>query len=123
MNKAELDAARAALAGAQRVLVITHVNPDGDAIGSLLGFGLAARAAGKEVVMSCADQPPDIFRFLTAFEEITAKPQGTFDLVVVVDVSEAARMGAVGAGLGRMPDLVFDHHYTNPGFAREPGRA
>ncbi len=118
MTRPELEAARAALAGAQRVLVITHINPDGDAIGSLLGFGLAARAAGKEVVMACADQPPDMFRFLTACDEITAKPQGTFDLVVVVDVSEAARMGAVGAALGRMPDLVFDHHYTNPGFAR-----
>ena len=68
--------------------------------------------------MACADQPPDMFRFLPACDEITAKPQGEFDLVVVLDVSDAARMGAVGAALERAPDLVFDHHITNPGFAR-----
>ena len=118
MATPELVAARSALAGARRVLVITHVNPDGDAIGSLLGFGLAARAAGKDVVLACADQPPDMFRFLPAFDEITAKAQGPFDLVVVLDVSDAARMGAVGAALERMPDIVVDHHLTNPGFAR-----
>jgi len=46
-NFPDLDAARASLAAAGRVLAITHINPDGDAIGSLLGFGLALRAAGK----------------------------------------------------------------------------
>ncbi len=114
----DIDAARAALAGARRVLAITHVNPDGDAIGSVLGFGLAVRAAGKEVVMACADAVPETFRFLPAADEITAKPEGPFDLVVVLDVSDAPRMGSVGALLVQVPDLVFDHHITNPGFAR-----
>jgi phosphoesterase RecJ-like protein len=118
MTPPELQAAREALRGAKRILAITHVSPDGDAIGSVLGFGLAAREAGKEVVMACADVPPDMFRFLPSANEITLKPQGVFDLVVVLDVSEAARMGSVGAALERAPDLVFDHHITNPGFAR-----
>lgn len=108
--------ARALIAGARRVLVITHVNPDGDAVGSLLGFGLAARALGKDVVMVCADMVPELFRFLPAVEEISLQPVGDFDLVVVVDVAEAKRMGAVGDGLLRQPDIVFDHHITNPGF-------
>jgi phosphoesterase RecJ-like protein len=111
-------AARAAIAGARRVLVITHVSPDGDAIGSLLGFGLAVRALGKQAAMACADPVPDLFRFLPSADEITAKPEGTFDLVVVLDVSDAARMGSVGAALARAPDILFDHHITNPGFAR-----
>jgi phosphoesterase RecJ-like protein len=115
---ADLGAARDWLAAAARVLLITHVNPDGDAIGSLLGFGLALRAAGKDVVMACADPVPDIFRYLPASDEITATPAGPFDLVVVLDVSDAARMGSVGAGLERQPDLVFDHHITNGGFGR-----
>ena len=62
----DLEAARQLLAGAERVLTITHVSPDGDAIGSLLGFGLALRAAGKDVVFACADSVPDAFRFLPA---------------------------------------------------------
>jgi phosphoesterase RecJ-like protein len=118
MTRPDLEAARAVIANAGRVLAVTHVNPDGDAIGSLLGFGLAVRATGKEVVMACADPSPDMFRFLPAADEITAKPQGPFDLVVVLDVSDAARMGSVGAALEQRPDLVFDHHITNPGFAR-----
>lgn len=113
---ADLTAARALLTTASRVLLITHVNPDGDAIGSLLGFGLALRAAGKAVVMACADPVPDLFRFLPSAGEITAKPAGAFDCVVVLDVSEFARMGALGAALDRPPDLVLDHHVTNPGF-------
>ncbi len=112
-----LAAARARIATAARALVITHINPDGDAIGSLLGLGVALRALGKEVVCACADQIPDTFRFLPSADEITASPAGDFDLLVVVDVSEASRMGAVGEALGRRPHLLFDHHITNPGFA------
>jgi phosphoesterase RecJ-like protein len=114
----DLDAARASLAAARSVLAITHVNPDGDAIGSLLGFGLAARAAGHAVVLACADPVPEMFRFLPSADEITSKPQGPFDLVAVLDVSDAPRMGSVGAALDRPPDILFDHHVTNPGFAR-----
>jgi len=112
-----LAAARTQLAAATRLLLITHVAPDGDAIGSLLGLGLALRAAGKEAVFACADPLPDVFRFLPASNEITATPAGQFDCVVVLDVSGPARMGAVGAKLERAPDILFDHHVTNPGFA------
>jgi phosphoesterase RecJ-like protein len=111
-----LPAARALVDRASRALVISHVNPDGDAIGSLLGLGLALRRAGKEVVLACADPVPEMFRFLPSAGEVVAAPQGDFDLVAVVDVSDAARMGSVGAALTRQPDLVIDHHVTNPGF-------
>ncbi len=111
-----LDAARTQLAAATRLLLITHIAPDGDAIGSLLGLGLALRAAGKDAVFACADALPDVFRFLPASNEITSNPDGRFDCVVVLDVSDPARMGAIGAKLERTPDIVFDHHLTNPGF-------
>ncbi len=116
-NPTDLAAARAQLAAATRLLLITHIAPDGDAIGSVLGLGLALRAAGKDVVWACADQLPDVFRFLPGSNELTSTPTGPFDCVVVLDVSDPARMGAVGAQLGRPPDIVFDHHITNPGFA------
>jgi bifunctional oligoribonuclease and PAP phosphatase NrnA len=116
MTTIELQTAREQIARAKRVLVVTHISPDGDAIGSLLGFGLAVRNLGKEVVMACADVVPELFRYLPAVDEITLKPNGSFDLVVVLDVAEARRMGPVGEQLARLPDLVFDHHVTNPGF-------
>lgn len=114
---ADLSAARARLDTARRVLLVTHINPDGDAIGSVLGLGLALRAAGKDVVMACADPVPELYRFLPGAGEIVMAPEGPFDLVGVVDVSELARIGAIGARLDGPPDLQFDHHITNPGFA------
>jgi phosphoesterase RecJ-like protein len=114
----DLDAARLLLSGAKRILGITHVNPDGDAIGSLLGFGLSLKAAGKEVVLHCADPVPEAFRFLPSVDEVTAKPEGEFDVVAVLDVSDPPRMGKFGAALPRAPDIQFDHHLTNPGYAR-----
>ncbi len=113
----DIAAARARLAGAQRLLAITHINPDGDAIGSLLGFGLALREAGKDVTFYCADPAPEMFKYLTAFDEITAQPQGDFEMVVVLDAADERRMGPIAKTLGRRPDLLFDHHITNPAFA------
>jgi phosphoesterase RecJ-like protein len=115
---ADLETARSLIAASTRVLAITHVNPDGDAIGSLLGFGLALRALGKAVVFACSDPLPDMFTFLPGFAEVTMTPHGPFDLVVVLDVSDPPRMGSIGAGLARPPDILFDHHITNIGFAR-----
>src|SRR5262245_40245588 len=110
MRPSDIAAARERLAAAQRVLAVTHINPDGDAIGSLLGFGLALRLAGKDVTFYCADPAPDLFRYLVAFDEITAQPQGEFDLVVVLDAADERRMGPIGKSLGRRPDMLFDHH-------------
>jgi phosphoesterase RecJ-like protein len=110
-----LETVRARLAAASRALVITHINPDGDAVGSALGLGLALREAGKQVVVACADPVPDTFLFLPGAAEISLRPEGDFDFVAVVDVSDAARMGDLAAG--RPIDLLFDHHVTNPGFA------
>jgi phosphoesterase RecJ-like protein len=55
---------RAQLEKAQNVLILTHQRPDGDAIGSLLGIGLALVDAGKDVQMVLSDGMPDNFRFL-----------------------------------------------------------
>jgi len=112
-----IPAARSLIAAATRALIITHVNPDGDAVGSALGLGLALRGLGKEVVFACADSVPETFDFLPALNEFTNTPQGDFDLIGVVDVSDAARMGAIGERLSHRPHLLFDHHITNPGFA------
>ncbi len=116
-TSADVAAARRRIAAAQTALLITHLSPDGDAIGSVLGFGLALRAAGKTVVMACDDGTPDTFRYLTGAKEITASPRGEFDLIVSLDAADLGRLGEVGANLPRRPDLLFDHHITNPGFA------
>jgi bifunctional oligoribonuclease and PAP phosphatase NrnA len=102
---------------AQNVLVVSHIRPDGDAVGSLLGLGQSLMAAGKQVQMVLADGVPSSFRHLPGANLVKRKVNGTpVDLAVVLDCSDLARTGGV---LGsRAPDLNIDHHITNLNFAR-----
>ena len=101
----------------KRILLVSHIRPDGDAIGSLLGFGLALQAAGKQVDMAMADGVPANFRFLEGSDQVLTRPRGTYDWVCVLDSSDLERVGPALNGLG-MPDLNVDHHPTNLNFAR-----
>ncbi|HEY3345151.1 MAG TPA: DHH family phosphoesterase [Anaerolineaceae bacterium] len=102
---------------AQQVLIVSHVRPDGDAIGSLLGLGLSLQVAGKKVQMVLADGVPMAFRHLAGSAQITKQPKGPFDLVTVVDASDLSRVGKALEGLPA-PDVNIDHHITNLNFAR-----
>jgi phosphoesterase RecJ-like protein len=50
---------------AKNVLITSHIRPDGDAIGSLIGMGLTVQQAGKNVQMVLADGVSSTFRHLT----------------------------------------------------------
>ena len=102
---------------AHRVLVVTHIRPDGDAVGSLLGMGHALQAVGKDVQMVLPEGVPHNLRHLLGSENIRMKPVGSFDLIIVLDVSAFPRLGKVLDGYG-IPDINIDHHYANECFAR-----
>ncbi len=108
---------RQEFARAQSILIVSHVRPDGDAVGSLLGLGQALLAAGKNVQMVLADGVPTSFRHLPGANQVLKKVlNGALDLVIVVDASDLPRVGAV---LGeRAVDINIDHHITNVNFAR-----
>ncbi len=107
----------AELLTARRILVASHIRPDGDAIGSLLGLGLSLQSAGKEVQMVLVDGVPSTFRTLAGSEQILHRPEGIFDFIVVVDCSELNRIGEI-LDNDRQPDVNIDHHITNQNFAR-----
>ncbi len=109
--------AGAALHQAQRILLASHIRPDGDAIGSLLGMGLALAAAGKQVQMVSSDGVPSSLQHLPGSELIAYRAQGDFDMLVVLDSSDLSRVGSALNGY-REPDLNIDHHVTNLNFAR-----
>jgi len=72
---AEWQAAAALVGRSRRVLLCTHKKPDGDAIGSVLGLGLALEHAGKEVTLVCQDPPANGLATLPGAERIiTAIP-------------------------------------------------
>lgn len=101
---------------ARRILIATHIRPDGDAIGSLLGLGLTLIEADKEVQMVCADRVPENFRYLEGSHKIQKSPDGEFDFFVVVDCSDFSRLSRGFGDFGK-PGLNIDHHITNNQFA------
>jgi phosphoesterase RecJ-like protein len=117
MNDMLIETMRRELKKADRILIISHVRPDGDAVGSLLGLGLALQEAGKTVQMVLVDGVPSSERHLPGSEQICNKPEGNFDLTVVLDCSELTRVGEALNEYGA-PDWNIDHHITNLNFAR-----
>lgn len=111
-----------ALKRAQRVLLCTHINPDGDAVGSTLAMGLALEGMGKEVTLCCADPVPGKLMFLRGAEKFVqpdALAGREFDLAFAVDAADEMRMGAAAQVYFAAPDQVqVDHHPTNPLYAR-----
>lgn len=105
------------LSRAQSVLVVSHVRPDGDAVGSLLGLGLALQAAGKTVQMGLADGVPASFRHLSGSDRVQKEPRGDFDTFITVDCADFKRVGKPFQSLGA-PHLNIDHHVTNERFGK-----
>jgi len=117
MNKAFIEKARLRISQSNRVLVTAHTRPDGDAIGSMLAIGLALQEAGKLVQMVSEDGVPSALRFLPGSDLITNKPEGSFDLVIVVDSSKADRVGGILDEVDQV-DLNIDHHPDNSLFGQ-----
>ena len=110
------DLARQAITEHEKFLIVSHVRPDGDAVGSVLGLGLALQAIGKDVLMVLEDGVPKSYRHLTGSEQIVKKADGKERCAIVVDCSDLTRTGSV-LPEGAQPVLNIDHHNTNLRFA------
>jgi bifunctional oligoribonuclease and PAP phosphatase NrnA len=99
----------------KNVIIASHVRPDGDAIGSLLGLGLALKNAGKAVQMVLVDGVPGSFKHLEGSELIVTEPTGEFDTFITVDCADFKRVGKFFERF-RKPDVNIDHHKTNERF-------
>jgi phosphoesterase RecJ-like protein len=103
---------------AHHILILTHIAPDGDAVGSLLGLGKGLQALGKTVVTACSDPAPERYAMLPGYAGIVTQVSGTFDLVISVDCGDQERMGKLyQADLWRrIPLINIDHHASNTQF-------
>lgn len=105
------------LAAANKIVIASHVRPDGDAIGSLLGLGLALQDAGKSVEMILVDGVPASFRYLEGSSLIKKEPGGGHDTFITVDCADFKRVGKAFENFGQ-PDINIDHHVTNEKFGK-----
>jgi phosphoesterase RecJ-like protein len=105
------------LNNAKNVVIASHVRPDGDAIGSLLGLGLALKDSGKIVQMVLVDGVPSSFRHLEGSELIVRESAGNHDTFITVDCADFKRTGKIFENFGQ-PDINIDHHKTNERFGK-----
>jgi phosphoesterase RecJ-like protein len=108
-----------ALKSAESIVILSHLRPDGDAIGSQVGLGLALKAAGKCVRCLNEDGVPESLAFLPGIDLVetpeTAAPLDGVDLVVACDTADQKRLGErVREMLPKGVVLVnVDHHVSN----------
>ena len=117
MNNEITGAIQERLKTAKSIVIASHVRPDGDAIGSLLGLGLALRDAGKSVQMVLVDGVSGSFKHLEGSELIVREPVGEHDTFITVDCADFKRVGKVFENFGQ-PDINIDHHKTNEKFGK-----
>ena len=105
----------------KRFLLTTHVNPDGDAIGSLGALALVLEGLGKQVTAYCQDEIPGFLRFLPYSERIVREIPGPsrFDLAVVLDCGELDRIGSAAGVLHQVERIIhIDHHASSDDFGQ-----
>src|ERR1041385_2559715 len=97
LNNPNWSDASQAVADAKMILIVTHVKPDGDAIGSLLGMAVALHEQGKKVDAAVDGGVPDFLRYLADSKTVHSKlKRGKWDLMISVDASDEERSGLVG---------------------------
>src|SRR5437588_5385906 len=115
-----VEAAMALIAPAQHIALLAHEHPDGDCIGSALGFAHILSQLGKTCVPVCADPAPSTLSFLPGADLLQRTlGQGSFDLVIALDASELRRFGSIyeqhQAFLDNARILNIDHHINTSG--------
>lgn len=104
----------------QSFVLISHIRPDGDAIGSQLALGFALIAAGKSVRLINEDGLPDNLTFMAGSDKIETPPAEPLDVEVAIALDTAAkpRMGenALHAASKAKIWINIDHHKSNPSY-------
>ncbi|MGE5329119.1 MAG: DHH family phosphoesterase [Deltaproteobacteria bacterium] len=106
------------LKSAKRVAIISHVYPDGDAVGSSLALYKALRAYDKSVDVFFSDGVPSIYSFLPNSENVKKEyNQEVYDAAVVLDCGDVDRTGSYSAILASAKVKInIDHHSTGTPF-------
>ena len=105
-----------------RFVLLSHVRPDADAIGSQLGLAHSLLELGKEVTLLTEDGVPSSLAFLPGTDLIKTPDHSTeidAEVVFALDTATKPRLGdKVNAAVAGIPHWInIDHHITNPRYA------
>jgi phosphoesterase RecJ-like protein len=103
----------------QRFVILSHLRPDGDALGSQLALGLSLKLLGKEVAIWNEDGLLEKYGFLPGGEFLTLPPKEPedFDVAIALDTATQNRLGIAAGSVGHVGKWInIDHHQSNPGY-------
>ncbi len=103
----------------QRFAILSHVRPDGDALGSQLALALSLQQLGKNVRVWNEDGMLEKYSFLPRSELLTKPPSpaADVDVAIALDTAIQNRLGTGLAAVGSARIWInIDHHRSNPGY-------
>ncbi len=101
------------------LLIASHAEPDGDAVGSLIALGLAIGKLNIKTTLYNESSIPAVYRFLPSVERIVRhiKKVNTYDTAIILDCGDITRIGDLSSMVDRIPFIInIDHHVSNTGF-------
>ena len=121
MSEGECRLLHSLIEDAQNIVLCCHQNPDGDALGSMLGMAEVLRSSGKDPLMVAPDQYPDSLQWMPNSEKIVRYDKRKdfvdtmlriADLVFCLDFNDPQRTSDMAASLVASPAkmVVIDHH-------------
>jgi bifunctional oligoribonuclease and PAP phosphatase NrnA len=119
MTQATLAQIGSALREHHRFAVLSHVRPDGDALGSQLALALSLQLLGKDVTAWNEDGLLEKYDFLPGGARLTQPPREPrdFDVAIALDTATQNRLGAAGESVRHAKTWInIDHHPSNPGY-------
>ena len=108
---------------AKSVLIMTHMRPDGDALGGALALSTALDFLKIPNQVCDESEIPSNLTFMEGMEKVKNTPQGEYDLVVTVDCSDEQRLGQLSEVLflakrKKIDTVNIDHHVSNTRYAK-----
>ena len=113
---------RELVSAAERIVITCHVHPDGDAVGSSLGWAEYLRSLGKDPAIIVPDQYPDFLQWLPKTERIIRYDKRReeanellkqADLIFLLDLNQPSRTGDMAKAIEAIPEekrIIIDHH-------------
>lgn len=128
IDSTDLKRFEALLSKSNRIILTCHVRPDGDAVGSTLGFAHLLKQFGKNVVVVTPDMPPRSLAFLPGFKDIAVytchdpyceRVIEEADLIICCDFNKLSRQDQLGpiVGASSAKKVLIDHHQQPDNFA------
>ena len=117
-SQIELDNIIEVISKANKIGIFTHINPDGDAIGSSMALFLGLRKINKDVEI-VADEYSRCFNFLSSLDLVKKEGNGGYDLAIALDCATRGRLYDPNSSFDNsIINVVIDHHESNTFFGK-----